>query len=261
MNLRSPVFEICVDSPESALAAQRGGADRVELCDNLVEGGTTPSVGSIGVARELLNIKLHIIVRPRGGDFLYSDVEFEIMKRDIETAKRVGVDGVVFGILNQEGSIDKHRNRKLVELSRPMAVTFHRAFDVCSEPLRALEDLVEISVDRILTSGQQPTVTEGTELIAKLIEVAGDRISIMACGGLNVQNIANVVKATAAREFHFTAFEDVASSMTFRNENVSMGGTEDTSEYIRRVTSAEIVREIIEAARQTVTVPTQTSPH
>lgn len=251
---RAPVFEICVDSPESALAAQRGGADRVELCDNLAEGGTTLSLGSIEIARSLLNIKLHIIVRPRGGDFLYSDIEFEIMKRDIAAAKRAGVDGVVFGILDQDGSIDKPRNRELVELSRPMAVTFHRAFDVCSEPFKALEDLVEIGVDRILTSGQHPTATEGTELIAKLIETAGDRISILTCGGLNKQNIANVATATAAREFHFTAFKDTASPMKFRNDSISMGGTVDTSEYTRRVTSTEIVREIIEAV-------TQTAPH
>lgn len=253
-NVKSPVFEICVDSPESALAAQRGGADRVELCDNLAEGGTTPSIGSIQIARELLNIKLHVIIRPRGGDFLYSDIEFELMKRDITAAKRAGVDGLVFGILHQDGSIDKPRNRKLVELSRPMAVTFHRAFDVCSEPFIALEDLIEIGLDRILTSGQQPTATEGTELIAKLVETAGDRISIMACGGLNAQNIANVTKVTRAREFHFTAFEDVASAMKFRNESVSMGGTGNASEYTRRVTSTEIVREMIEAA-------TQPAPH
>lgn len=248
-SLKSPVFEICVDSPESALAAQEGGADRIELCDNLIEGGTTPSIGSIEIARKLLNIKLHVIVRPRGGDFLYSDIEFEIMKRDIETAKRAGVDGVVFGILKQDGSIDKPRNRELVAISRPMAVTFHRAFDVCREPFRGLEDLIEIGVGRMLTSGQHPTATEGAGLIARLVKTAGERISILACGGLNVNNIAHVAKATGAREFHFTAFEDAASPMTFRNEHVSMGGSGDASEYTRRVTSSESVRKIIEAAK------------
>lgn len=232
------IVEICVDSVESAVAAQVGGADRVELCDNLMEGGTTPSFGAIEVARKLLNIKLHVIIRPRGGDFLYSDTEFEIMKRDIEAAKRLGVDGVVIGVLDAEGNIDIARTRVLAELARPMSVTFHRAFDVCRDPFKAIDELAEIGIDRILTSGQEATAVEGLDLIADLVRHAGDRISIMACGNLNERNINKVIAATGVNEVHFTAFADVSSDMRYRNERVFMGGTLRPPEYSRPVTDA-----------------------
>lgn len=241
-------FEICVDSVESAITAQNGGADRVELCDNLFEGGTTPSVGAIETARRLVDIKLHVIIRPRGGDFLYSDTEFATMKRDVEMAKELGVNGIVMGILNADGSIDIERSTELTTLARPMSVTFHRAFDACREPSQALEDLVEIGIDRILTSGQQPTAIAGVKLIESLVEQAEGRISIMACGSLDVQNIADVVRNTGVHEVHFTAFEQAQSRMEFRNESVSMGSVAVRSEYIRRVTSLEKVRNMIEAA-------------
>ncbi len=234
--------EICVDSVESAVAAQAGGADRVELCDNLMEGGTTPSAGAIEVARKLLDIKLHIIIRPRGGDFLYSDTEFEIMKRDIESAKKLGVDGVVIGLLGSEGNIDVLRTAELVELSRPMTVTFHRAFDVCRDPLEAIDELAEIGVDRILTSGQEATAVEGLDMLADCVRHAADRITIMACGNLNERNINKVIAATGVKEVHFTAFAEVASEMRFRNERVFMGGTLRPPEYSRAVTDAEKVR-------------------
>ncbi|CAN5438139.1 copper homeostasis protein CutC [soil metagenome] len=239
--------EICVDSVESALAAQAGGADRVELCDNLMEGGTTPSAGAIEVARRLLDIKLHVIIRPRGGDFLYSKTEFEIMKRDTEAAKRLGVDGVVIGILNADGSVDIERTAELAALARPMTVTFHRAFDVCSDPGRAVNELAEIGIDRILTSGQEATAVEGLDLIAALVKHAGDRITIMACGNLNERNINRVVDATGVKEVHFTAFRGVRSDMQFRNERVFMGGTLRPPEYSRAITSAEAVRDTIGA--------------
>jgi len=239
--------EICVDSVESAVAAQAGGAGRVELCDNLMEGGTTPSFGAIEVARELLDIKLHVIIRPRGGDFLYSDTEFEIMKRDIEAAKRLGVDGVVIGLLDREGNIDLTRTAELVELSQPMTVTFHRAFDVCADPFKGIDQLSEIGVDRILTSGQEATAVEGSELIAKLIKHAGDRIIIMACGNLNERNINRVIAETGAKELHFTGFRSVDSEMQYRNEHVFMGGTLRPPEYSRAVTDAEVIRKTINA--------------
>ncbi len=239
--------EVCVDTVESAVAAQAGGAHRVELCDNLMEGGTTPSFGSIEVARKLLDIKLHVIIRPRGGDFLYSDTEFEIMKRDIEAAKRQGVDGVVIGLLDREGNIDLTRTAELVELSRPMAVTFHRAFDVCADPFKAIDQLAEIGVDRILTSGQEATAVEGSELIAKLIKHAGDRIIIMVCGNLNERNINRVIAETGAKELHFTGFRSVDSEMQYRNERVFMGGTLRPPEYSRAVTDAEVIRKTISA--------------
>lgn len=237
--------EICVDSVQSAVAAQAGGAQRVELCDNLMEGGTTPSFGSIEVARKLLDIKLHIIIRPRGGDFLYSDTEYEIMKRDIEAAKGLGVDGVVIGLLDREGNIDVTRTAELVERSRPMTVTFHRAFDVCVDPFKAIDQLAEIGVDRILTSGQEVTAVEGLDMLAECVKYAAGRISIMACGNLNERNIAKVIGTTGVSEVHFTAFGEVASEMRHRNERVFMGGTLRPPEYSRSVTDAETVRKTI----------------
>lgn len=242
-------FEICVDTVESAIAAQDGGADRVELCDNLFEGGTTPSHGAIAVARDLLSIKLHIIMRPRGGDFLYSDTDFEIMKRDIDAAKGLGVDGVVIGLLNADGTIDAEHTRELVSLARPMSVTFHRAFDVCRDAFEALETLVEIGVDRILTSGQRATAVEGSELIAELVKSADDRIIIMACGSLDEANIADVISKTGVCEVHFTAFEPVESKMQFRNNAIAMGSEDAGSEYLRNVASAKRIRRIMAATQ------------
>jgi len=239
--------EICVDSVESAVAAQAGGADRVELCDNLIEGGTTPSLGSIEVARKLLAIKLHVIIRPRGGDFLYSDVEFDVMRRDIEAAKRLGVDGLVIGILDAEGNIDTSRTKELADLARPMSVTFHRAFDVCRDPYEAIDKLAEIGVDRILTSGQEATALEGLDLVADLVRHAGDRLAIIACGDLNERNIKKVVAATGVREVHFTAFGEVESEMRYRNDRVFMGGTLRPPEYTRSETDASRVRVVIDA--------------
>lgn len=244
----SVAVEICVDSVESAVAAQAGGADRVELCDNLMEGGTTPSFGSIEVARRLLDIKLHVIIRPRGGDFLYSNTEFEIMKRDIEAAKLLGVDGVVIGILRADGEIDIERTRELTGLSRPMTVTFHRAFDVCADPFRAIDQLVEIGVDRILTSGQEATAVEGLDMLADCVKHTAGRILIMACGNLNERNIEKVIASTCVSEVHFTAFGEVASEMRHRNQRVFMGGTLRPPEYSRAVADADIVRKTIAAA-------------
>ena len=239
--------EICVDSVESAVAAQAGGADRVELCDNLMEGGTTPSAGAIQVGRRLLDIKLQVIIRPRGGDFLYSITEFEIMKRDIETAKSLGADGVVIGMLDANGDVDTNRTAELVELAAPMSVTFHRAFDVCRDPFKALDELANLGIARILTSGQEATAVEGLDLISELVKHAGDRIAIMACGNLNERNINRVIAETGVKEVHFTGFRDVQSEMEFRNERVFMGGTLRPPEYSRAVTDAKKVRTVIDS--------------
>ena len=240
-----PVIEVCVDSVESAIASQEGGADRVELCDNLFEGGTTPSAGSIVMARERLHIKLHVIIRPRGGDFLYSDLEFEIMKRDIETAKTLGVDGVVIGLLTSDGSVDVDRTRQLVELARPMSVTFHRAFDVARDPFDALKTLIELKVDRILTSGQEASVVEGAELIADLVAKAGDCVIIMPGAGFTERNVSRIVAQTGVREIHVTGFASVESGMRYRNDRVFMGGTLRPPEYSRAVTNAGIIQSIL----------------
>lgn len=241
-------IEICVDSPEGVIAARDGQADRVELCDNLFEGGTTPSIGSIKMARRVGGIKLHVIIRPRGGDFLYSDAEFDTMRIDVEAARTCRVDGIVIGLLTLDGNIDKERTTELVTIARPLSVTFHRAFDVCRDPIAALEELIEIGVDRVLTSGQQADALSGAETIRKLVEAAGDRIVVMACGGIDETNAREVVDQTGANELHFTAFEEQASEMEYRNESVAMGSNDASSEYLRRVTSAEKVRLVIEAA-------------
>jgi len=232
------ILEITVNSLQSALEAQQGGADRVELCDNFAEGGTTPSHGMIITAAWKLLIDLYVIIRPRGGDFLYDELEFEVMKRDIQFAKEAGVKGVVFGILLENGEIDKKRNRELVELAQPMQTTFHRAFDMTTNPFQSLEDVIETGFDRILTSGQQSTAPEGTDLIAQLVQKAGKRISIMPGSGINEQNIVDIAHKTGAREFHGSFSKSVPSSMTFRNDRSSMGNKK-TDEYELKIADVD----------------------
>ncbi|MFV0388837.1 MAG: copper homeostasis protein CutC, partial [Pyrinomonadaceae bacterium] len=216
-------IEVCVDTVESAVAAQQGGADRVELCDNLFEGGTTPSYGAIKKARELLNIGLHVLIRPRAGDFLYSLQEIEIMRLDIEVAKELDADGVVFGVLCEDGRINTSVTRELIELARPMSVTFHRAFDVSADALLAMKELMAVGVDRVLTSGQAPNAFEGFETIKRLNEFAGDDLKILACGELNAENVKRFIGLTNVKEVHLTGFASIETSMNFRNSAVYMG--------------------------------------
>lgn len=240
-------FEICANSVESCVEAQRGGADRVELCAGIPEGGTTPSYGDVVVARRVLTTtKLHVIIRPRGGDFLYSDLEKEIMLEDVRMARRLGVDGVVFGALTAEGDVDMEFMRQLMKEAEGMSVTFHRAFDVCRDPRVALEQIIELGCDRILTSGQMPKAEEGVELLRELVERAGERIIIMPGCGVNASNIAHIAEATGASEFHFSARSKRESDMIFRRSRVSMGGAVVIDEYSRDVTDVEIVRETID---------------
>jgi len=228
-------LEICSGSVESAVNAQFAGADRVELCDNLYEGGTTPSFGTIVLARENLTIGLHVIIRPRGGDFLYSDPEYDIMRRDIEMCGENGIDGVVIGLLKADGTIDTERTAKLVELAYPMSVTFHRAFDVCIDPFRSLEDIISTGASRILTSGQKNIAPEGSAIIHELVKKAGNRIIIMPGSGLDESNIAEMAKATGAEEFHLAASRFVESEMIFRKLDIPMGGMAAISEFSRKV--------------------------
>jgi copper homeostasis protein len=245
MNTPNLAIEVCVDSVESAMAAERGGADRVELCDNLLEGGTTPSAGAIAIARERLKIKLQVIIRPRGGDFCYSDVEFAVMRHDVALAKQLGADGVVIGILTSDGEVDVERTRELIELARPLSVTFHRAFDMARDPYRALEDLIGLGVDRVLTSGQEPSVIEGLDLIAELVRIAGDRVIIMPGGGTE-RNVKKVVARSGVREVHVTGTTSVESPMRFRNPRVFMGGELRPPEYTRTTTDPDRIRELRE---------------
>ena len=241
------LFEACVGSADAALAAQRGGADRVELCDNLLEGGTTPSAGTIRVARERLSIPVHVIVRPRGGDFCYSEIELEVMRCDIQTCKELGAQGVVLGLLREDGAIDVARTAELVALARPLAVTFHRAFDVCRDPFEGLEDLVRLGIERVLTSGQEPTVLEGVELISELVQRARGRIVVMPGAGFTERNIKRIVAQCGAREVHVAAWGEVESRMRHRNRRVFMGGELRPSEYSIAVTDAARMRAFVEA--------------
>ncbi len=241
--------EICTDSVEGALAAQHGGAQRVELCDNLVEGGTTPSSGMIALARQQLSIGLNVIIRPRGGDFCYSDLEFAVMQHDVAQAKALGADGVVIGLLHPDGTIDRERTAILVALARPLSVTFHRAFDMTVDPQQALADLMAIGVDRVLTSGQESTALVGVALIRSLIEKAGDRLIVMPGGGINEENVATIVQRSGAQEVHLSARGVVESAMRYRNERVNMG-LPGLPEYQRKTTDVDRVRAVVQLLNQ-----------
>lgn len=243
-------FEVCANSVESCLAAQAGGADRVELCAGIPEGGTTPSYGEISVARELLSTtRLHVIIRPRGGDFLYSPVEVKTMLKDIEMARQLGADGVVFGCLTAEGEIDILVMQELMKASQGLSVTFHRAFDVCRHPQKALEQIIELGCNRILTSGQQPTAEQGIPLLKELQEQAAGRIILLAGCGVNEKNISRIASETDIREFHFSARKTIKSEMIYKNESVSMGGTVHIDEYERNVTATQRVMDTIQAVK------------
>ncbi|HZR17299.1 MAG TPA: copper homeostasis protein CutC [Verrucomicrobiae bacterium] len=239
--------EICVDSAEGAFAAERGGADRVELCDNLMEGGTTPSAGCIKVARRGLKIGLQVIIRPRGGDFLYTDSELEVMREDIRMAKDLGADGVVLGCLTAEGDIDCVRVEELIGLARPLNVTFHRAFDMCRNPQAALEELVKLGVERVLTSGQEASCLEGLDLIASLEKQAAGRIIVMPGGGITPRNVSRIIAGTGVKEVHLSARAAAESGMEYRNSRVFMGGTLRPAEFSWKATDEGIVRGVVNA--------------
>jgi copper homeostasis protein len=222
-----------------------GGAARVELCDNLYAGGTTPSAGTIRLARKYLSIALHVLIRPRGGDFLYSAHELEIMKDDIRFCKEIGVDGVVIGILKSDGTIDTERTAQLIELARPMYVTFHRAFDMCRNATEALEQLIRLNVDCLLTSGQKNKASDGVELIAQLVEQAAGRIQIMPGAGVNADTIRWLKKRTGATAFHMSAQSLINSDMTYRTEDVRLGGLPQIPEYQHAVSDTEKIRLIV----------------
>ena len=248
-SLKRFVLEVCVDSAESAIAAQEGGADRVELCDNLIEGGTTPSAGTIELARKHLTIGMNVIIRPRGGDFCYSDFEFVVMKSDVQVAKQLGANGVVVGILDENGAVDKGRTRELITLARPMSVTFHRAFDMTRDPYKALEDLIALGIDRVLTSGQENSVLEGLDLITDLVQRAGDRIIVMPGGGITERNIKKIIAQSGAHEAHVVGTVSVTSPMRYRNSRPFMGGELRPPEFSRNVTDSNRIRQFVRAVK------------
>jgi len=209
------LIEIATSDFLTTKSAVEGGADRIELCANLAEGGTTPSYAHIKKCREAFDIALFPIIRPRGGDFLYTKDEFEIMKNDIKLCKELGCEGIVIGLLNMDGTIDMTRTSELIELAYPLDVTFHRAFDRCKDPFMALEELIEIGCQRILTSGQKPTVSEGVDLIAELNKKADDRIVIMPGSGVRKENIKMLAEKTGCIEFHSSLRGKAKSPMQF----------------------------------------------
>jgi len=228
------VLEICTDSVESAIAAECGGAQRVELCSNLLEGGVTPSVGITATVRDRIGIDLFVMIRPRGGDFCYTDFEFEVMQRDIQQAHEVGVDGVVLGILDQQARIDVARTRQLVELANPLPVTFHRAIDMTPDPRLALEDVIAAGAKRVLTSGAAPRATEGLAMVAMLVQTGRGRIGVIAGGGITPETIAHVAQTTGVTEFHASLRTAYPSPVAFHRPDVQMGETRDR-EYLRYV--------------------------
>lgn len=242
-------LEVCANSATSAISAQTGGAVRVELCNNLHQGGTTPSLGHIIIARKELNIKLYALIRPRSGDFLYTTNEFEVMIEDARKCIDHGCDGLVFGILNKDGSIDIERNMQLASLARKhgLGVTFHRAFDVCSNQDKALEDVIKLGFERILTSGGKSSAMEGASNIRQLIEKAANRIMIMPGGGISESNLAHLVRFTGITEFHSSARSIVHSEMEFRNDNIMMG-SRFVDEYATYETDVLVVKKLIAIA-------------
>src|SRR5216110_2323090 len=239
------LVEACVDSIESALAAARGGAHRLELCANLIEGGTTPSAGTLAVCRARLDIPIFVLIRPRGGDFLYSAAELAVMLEDIRRAEQAGAQGVVTGVLRADGEIDADRTGELIAAARPLHVTFHRAFDVCRDASRALETLVALGVERVLTSGQAATAPEGADGIARLVQQAAGRIAILPGGGVTEGNVAALVRATGVTEVHLTGAVTHQSGMTFRAPEVTIGNAAPRSEYEWSVTDAERIRQVV----------------
>ena len=239
-------IERCLEDVESVIRAEKGGADRVELCADLFEGGTTPSLGTFITARRHTTITINTMIRPRGGDFCYSDVEFEAMLEDVKAFKEHGADGIVFGILNIDGTIDKERSRRIIEAARPLPVTFHRAFDMSKDLFQSLEDLIDLGVDRILTSGGEPTVMEGIMNLEKLVEKAGDRIIIMPGCGITESNFSYLKDRVKAKEYHVYLPKEEVSKMEWRPGHIYMGGMLRQPEFQIVHTSEERVKTIVE---------------
>lgn len=243
-------FEICANSVQSCLAAREAHATRVELCAAMSEGGCTPSYGMIKLAAEVLkdsNTRLHVIIRPRGGDFCYDEYDLVQMQEDIKIAKELGAHGVVFGCLDIHGNIDKKALEKLIACCGSLSKTFHRAFDVCANPEQALEDIISLGFDRILTSGCMNSAYDGIDMLKTLHDKANGRVIIMAGAGVNKQNIKTIATKTNIKEFHFSAKATTDSPMIFKNKNVSMGGVVTIDEYKLVNSSKEIILDTMHA--------------
>ena len=240
------LVEICADSVDSAIAAERGGAHRIELCSDLLEGGITPSLGLLATVRGKIHLPIYAMIRPRGGDFCYTAEEFQMMEQDIAVGKQYGADGFVFGVLHPDATVDLDRTRRLVEKSAPKTVTFHRAFDMTRDLDEALETVVETGAARLLTSGGEQKAECGIPALARLVASARGRISIMASGGIVDSNVQRIVRETGVTEIHSSLRAPSPSPMLYRNEKISMGLLKG-HEYERRAVREESVRRLVNA--------------
>lgn len=234
-------LEICVDSVESAVASEAGGAQRIELCSALIEGGLTPSLGLIRTVRSRVKIGLHVMIRPRGGDFLYSKDELAVMREDIALAAKCGVNGVVFGLLTAEGDVDVEQTRELVELAGPLEVTFHRAIDMTRDVRHALEDVIRTGVDRVLTSGAEPSALLGKHRLRELVKMSEGRIQIMVGGGVRAENVEEIANVSGALHYHAGLRRLVPSSIKHQTQEIHLGDS-NVDDYAHGVVRAEDVR-------------------
>lgn len=242
-------LEICASGIGSVIAAAEGGADRIELCSGLSEGGVTPSAGLILNAMRINGIKVNVLIRPRGGDFLYSEPEISTMIHDIEFCRESGVNGIVIGALDSNGNIDTAVCRRLIDAAGNLRITFHRAFDMCCDEAKALEDIIELGCDLILTSGLACDAIKGCNKIAHLKKLAGERIKIMACGGIDASNAEIILKNSYADDLHASAKASVASMMKFRRQDVKMGDPE-FDEYSHLASSVIKIKSIVHSIKK-----------
>jgi copper homeostasis protein len=249
---RKFILEIVCANIPSVIEAKNGGADRIELCANLEEGGTTPSFGTIYTAKNIFPGAIHVLIRARSGDFLYSEEEFSTMKEDILACKNLRVDGIVTGILLSNGHVDVERTRELVDLARPMQVTFHRAFDVSKNPLQSLEDVISTGCSRLLTSGQSVSALQGASLIGQLITQAANRIIVMPGAGINADNVEEILQITGAIEIHSSCKTEIQSKMIYKNNSVKMGGI-NSDEYTLVAADSKKIRELKNKAEEFIT--------
>lgn len=244
--MSNTLLEICVESVQAAVVAQNAGADRIELCANLAEGGTTPSYGLMEVCRKRISLPIHVMIRPRSGDFLFEALELDQMKSDIAIAKKLNYEGVVIGLLNDNGEVDLEKTEALVKLAYPMHITFHRAYDMANDPFQALEDIISAGCNTILTSGHRQTAIDGSELIHRLHLKANGKINIMAGSGVTDKNILELALKTKVQHFHASAKKSVESNILFRNNNISLGSIINYNEYQKRLVDAEMIKSMKE---------------
>lgn len=238
------IVEACATSIQSAINAQIAGASRIELCENLILGGTTPSIGCVKIVRQKVKLPINVLIRPRSGDFLYSTLEFEQIKEDIALIKTLGIQGIVCGVLLANGKIDVERTRELVQLAKPLTFTFHRAFDFTPNAFEALNDVIETGATHILTSGQKNRASDSVQLITQLVEAAGNKIKIIAGGGINQNTICNLI-ATGTNEFHMSGATNTQSLMNFRPEQLALCG-EMPDEYSIQTSSIDAIKLVVD---------------